>query len=190
MELAPLRFLSYIIYVQPMYKKSNYEVIPVEIILHTKLSEILSAEFLVVPPRPREQEDHERYPRRPPKDDQPGRHWIMKKTMPKLHADKKLHYAYGYREPTEGPNLLHRFAVLQVGVVLADRRDRNQPPEDQSVHNQGIPRRDPEAEFKEKRVELHHHENDAEEQHLNEPQWPHERLPLILVPLCRSELAQ
>lgn len=173
-----------------MYKKNNFEMIPVEIILHTKLSEILSAEFLVIPPRPREQEDHERYPRRPPKDYQPCRHWIMKKPMPELHADKKLHYAYGYREPTEGPDLLHRFAVLQVGVVLADGRDRNQPPEDQSVHNQGIPRRDPEAELKEKCVELHHHENDAEEQHLDEPQRPHEWLPLILVPLCRSELAQ
>jgi hypothetical protein len=79
---------------------------------------------------------------------------------------------------------------LQVGIVLADCRNRNQPPEDQSVHDQGIPRRDPQAEFKEKCVELHHHENDAEKQYLDEPQRPHKRLPLILVPLCRSELAQ
>lgn len=154
------------------------------------LSEILSPEFPVVPPRPREQEYQERRPRRAPKDDQPSRHWIMKQPMPKLHADKKLHYAYGYREPAEGPNLLHRFAVLQVGVVLSDRRNRNQPPKDQSVRDQWIPRRDPEAGLKEKCVELHHHENDAEEQHLDEPQRPHEWLPLILVPLRRCELAQ
>jgi hypothetical protein len=32
--------------------------------------------------------------------------------MPKLHADKKLHYAYGHREPAEGPNLLHRFSEV------------------------------------------------------------------------------
>lgn len=93
----------------------------------------------------------------------------MEQSMPKLHTDKKLHYAYGYREPAEGTNLLHWFPVLQVGVVLADGRNSNQPPKDQSVHNQGIPWRDPEAEFEEKCVELHHHENDAEEQHLDEP---------------------
>jgi hypothetical protein len=44
--------------------------------------------------------------------------------------------------------------------------------------------------LKEECIDLHGHEDNAEEQHLDEPQWPHERMPLILVPLSRSELAQ
>jgi hypothetical protein len=32
----------------------------------------------VIPPRPCKQENHEGYPHRAPKDDQPGRHWLMK----------------------------------------------------------------------------------------------------------------
>lgn len=79
---------------------------------------------------------------------------------------------------------------MQVGVVLADGWDGDQPPEDQCVHDQGVPWRDPKAKLKQECVKLHGHEDNAEEQHLDEPQWPHERMPLILVPLSRSELAQ
>lgn len=32
--------------------------------------------------------------------------------MPKLHADKQLHYANSQRKPTKGSNLLHWFAVM------------------------------------------------------------------------------
>jgi hypothetical protein len=44
--------------------------------------------------------------------------------------------------------------------------------------------------LKEECVDLHDHEDNTDEQHLDGPQWPHERMPLILVPLGWSELAE
>jgi hypothetical protein len=79
---------------------------------------------------------------------------------------------------------------LQVGVVLADCWNGNQPPQDQPVDDQGISWRNPQTKFEKECVKLHDHEDDTEEQHLDEPQRPHERMPLILVPLCWGELAQ
>lgn len=52
--------------------------------------------------------------------------------------------------------------VLQVCVVFADGWYRNQPPKDQSVNNQRVPRRNPKAEFKKECVKFDRHEDDTQ----------------------------
>lgn len=113
-------------------------------------------------PCPHKKEHGEKRGHRRPEYDQPRRHRLREEAMAKLDADQKLYDAYSQRKPTERPHLLHRVPVLQIGVVFADGWYRNQPPKDQSVDNQGIPGRNPEAELKKECVKFDGHENYAQ----------------------------
>lgn len=79
---------------------------------------------------------------------------------------------------------------MQVGVILADRRDCDEPPENQSVDDQGVSWRDPETKLEEECVEFYGHKHDAEAQHLDESPRPEERVPLVFVPPRGRKLAQ